>query len=1084
MYRNSPQLRLLFAGATAACVALGVGMSWAGVTVTTSGPGVGDGDILICGRPVTFNVVLSNDAGDTVTGLSHGIEISSPDGAIWEYSLLDFPAESFFDVYTIDTFSFDGAGADTVGVAATAAPNGGVPNGYPDIILTRVELSATSIGDTLCIDSAFYPPLGAWVWQTPSGDFYPSWGGPYCYITVQRGVISGNVYDDLNADGDWDFPDEPGLSGVTMHLAGAETKTTTSGPAGEYSFNYQTSGQYRVYQDVPDGMVQTGPTSLIYRCDGSTYDSYAGLDFGNIDTTVNGNDELDTCAAGTRDDFVGAEPSSPSPELLVWMEGAYNGANPYFDSACDNQGFGHTFETCWPGSGLVMEALLLMKLRATGSVTTSDRLYLGDWSQEGAAWGIYMSDLIAYATGGSDVTWNLGDEMTVGLDLANLPSAGLIGPSNALALLHDGNLDIGINDDTECDFFEMLVSVRLFDTCYGTTDANNDGLTLTAADMTYLSAFIYGCGPPPAIMYSCDLNGDGFVDPADCQLFEDYFTFGISVFDPYGGFPVPCPCDPVPVPVPDTVNIFGIQHVSAGMVCLQNISRMLSIICRGDGQVQAELPDIGVVYYSWLPDVGPEPPVGAVIEYEFVGETDGTPGQFVGAMKTEKVATDESDIWFKPLEGQYCVHGYLDGALASDDGYWQQSDVMWLRVGSLKASAKGDDDDLPAESFFDQASGITAMTFGRDDTLLWTWDAAGIYDLPVTQVVYYFDATAVDQIVYTDMTTMTSGFGTDDTVIVESESYGFVYNDVLVANLGNAVLSISEDTLLISNIGSSGEDGSIIPPLEPPLTDMGEYEFARVEIGFGDGTELPDGSSIDATASVGPGGIANTFSARQQHDEVLPGESFFDVYCKSPATGYTVDAYHDGSSVFHQEGVPAAGDWVAMGRAEDEFFPAESFFDVYVEVEVPQAREPGSATIGFTSMNSAIWNWATYGVVDQPVDSIIVTTEGYEPDTTGINELRLTATNPSRALMSLAVIDISAWPMSCCVGDRGNVDGDPDDLCNIVDLTYLVAYLFGEGDPPPCEKEADVNSDGSVNIVDLTYIVAYLFGGGPSPDPC
>lgn len=61
-----------------------------------------------------------------------------------------------------------------------------------------------------------------------------------------------------------------------------------------------------------------------------------------------------------------------------------------------------------------------------------------------------------------------------------------------------------------------------------------------------------------------------------------------------------------------------------------------------------------------------------------------------------------------------------------------------------------------------------------------------------------------------------------------------------------------------------------------------------------------------------------------------------------------------------------------------------------------------------------------------------------------------------------------------------NADGNGP---NIADLTYLVAYLFGGGPPPPVLGAADVNGgDGSINIADLTYLVAYLFSGGPDPD--
>jgi plastocyanin len=76
-------------------------------------------------------------------------------------------------------------------------------------------------------------------------------------------------------------------------------------------------------------------------------------------------------------------------------------------------------------------------------------------------------------------------------------------------------------------------------------------------------------------------------------------------------------------------------------------------------------------------------------------------------------------------------------------------------------------------------------------------------------------------------------------------------------------------------------------------------------------------------------------------------------------------------------------------------------------------------------------------------------------------------------------------PCACCQGIRGNVDADSSDQVNISDLTFLVAYLFSEGDLPPCTEEADVDGSGTpLGITDLTYLVAYLFGGGPVPPPC
>jgi hypothetical protein len=75
-------------------------------------------------------------------------------------------------------------------------------------------------------------------------------------------------------------------------------------------------------------------------------------------------------------------------------------------------------------------------------------------------------------------------------------------------------------------------------------------------------------------------------------------------------------------------------------------------------------------------------------------------------------------------------------------------------------------------------------------------------------------------------------------------------------------------------------------------------------------------------------------------------------------------------------------------------------------------------------------------------------------------------------------------PTICCIGIRGNVNGDGGDAINVADVTYLVAFLKGLGPESPCFEEADVNGSGSINVVDVTYLVAYLKGLGPAPAAC
>ena len=80
----------------------------------------------------------------------------------------------------------------------------------------------------------------------------------------------------------------------------------------------------------------------------------------------------------------------------------------------------------------------------------------------------------------------------------------------------------------------------------------------------------------------------------------------------------------------------------------------------------------------------------------------------------------------------------------------------------------------------------------------------------------------------------------------------------------------------------------------------------------------------------------------------------------------------------------------------------------------------------------------------------------------------------------------------CCIGIRGNANGDESENLNISDVTYLVDYLFGVpelGPAPPCPEEGNANGDvgEQTNISDITYLVEYLFGVpelGPAPPAC
>jgi len=65
------------------------------------------------------------------------------------------------------------------------------------------------------------------------------------------------------------------------------------------------------------------------------------------------------------------------------------------------------------------------------------------------------------------------------------------------------------------------------------------------------------------------------------------------------------------------------------------------------------------------------------------------------------------------------------------------------------------------------------------------------------------------------------------------------------------------------------------------------------------------------------------------------------------------------------------------------------------------------------------------------------------------------------------------------------IDGDSDCNCsyNLMDITYLVNYLYKFGPASTCEMGDDVNADGSCNLLDVTHMVNYLYKDGPAPGP-
>ncbi|UCD64912.1 MAG: trypsin-like peptidase domain-containing protein [Candidatus Zixiibacteriota bacterium] len=72
----------------------------------------------------------------------------------------------------------------------------------------------------------------------------------------------------------------------------------------------------------------------------------------------------------------------------------------------------------------------------------------------------------------------------------------------------------------------------------------------------------------------------------------------------------------------------------------------------------------------------------------------------------------------------------------------------------------------------------------------------------------------------------------------------------------------------------------------------------------------------------------------------------------------------------------------------------------------------------------------------------------------------------------------------CCVGMTGNIDGDPYDIVDPMDIVYLAEWMWAGGPAPPCMEEVDVDGSGYPDLMDAVYLVTYFWEGGPPPVDC
>ncbi len=69
----------------------------------------------------------------------------------------------------------------------------------------------------------------------------------------------------------------------------------------------------------------------------------------------------------------------------------------------------------------------------------------------------------------------------------------------------------------------------------------------------------------------------------------------------------------------------------------------------------------------------------------------------------------------------------------------------------------------------------------------------------------------------------------------------------------------------------------------------------------------------------------------------------------------------------------------------------------------------------------------------------------------------------------------------CCNIPAHAGDADNNNIVNLLDVTFLINYLYKGGPEPVCYDRGDADAGGNINLLDITYLISYLYKGGPMP---
>ncbi len=992
----------------------------------------------ICVGTVRFRLrVTVSITSDPVTGFTNGFKVYSPDGATWGVPVGDTVSgigDAFNIVVSINYYSADGSGADTIGFGGVATLGTGWPPGYDDVPFSiTIHPDIADTGKTICLDSAWYPPGGDWLWASGGNSASPAWSGPHCFTVYGGG-------EDSDGDG---IPDE--FDNCPSVFNPEQENADSDGTGDSCDICTDTDG---------DGYGNPGFPANTCPEDNCPYAYNPGQDDGDGDGS---GDSCDNCVAIYNPDQADSDGDGKGDSCDV--------GEPRFDA---NPRSGPApLTVSFTDQSIPISTITDWLWKFGDEQTSTDQDPVHQYTDTGhydvtliISDGIWSDTLTKYnyIAAADSSQWT-------GFDISLLFSADAFS-IKAVDLDHDNNSDLvystscghglwvayGNGNGTFGTPVEYLPDVGLA-TAFTFAFINDDSMIDIVAiknDSLYVMLnsggrdFVISSFPHTSCQSPYDItvgffNDDAFVDVA---VTPDRIYFG----DGQGAFPnyISLPTSIQSVDVSDFNNDGYDDIIVATSIPSADDSALIYL---NDG-----LGNFTPSASIWLGSTSFSiTTANALADFNRDGNND-----FALTVPHFDVH-HESIIYVGFGDGSggiahfdtTRVYGLAYNLAATDVNRDHNLDIVVANPNESRLEIYLGDElgNFTGPVIVDLGGGITytmaSADFNRDGNPDFVCGIPSFCSAP-SNLILATNLLPPAPVLADTMMMITTGYQSVSIEVQNPDSFVISRNFTTVAGADYWRLDADVDGMLdeatVDYNLQYGEYTIIIKP--KPGTSPGAY--------FGSGIGI--NGSLFATLFV----------------------NYATSAMKSSANGFASDSIvfyytvEEESSIQPANGIPTGTsrptfDW---SRLVSESLPVDSFhfqLDRYYDFSAPfwdttwqgapQLVPHPDSTLGANSV--FYWRFISFK-------------NGGWYDT-------------SRTFAAYITI--------CCV-ERGNVDGiiGVGGPIDVADLTYLVSYLFKSGPEPPCLEEGNadgiVGVGGPIDVADLTYLVAYLFKNGPAPPPC